>query len=151
MALGKPVPDTINGTPVWHLEGVTFDTMEVVKKTDAWIHLTDLGDDGWGLIAPEAQVEALSDPLARHGITVRAWEGLPVKPYGKNHAIVFVIITICSFALILLFVMMIILGIILWQWNAYRCRHIRIAPGLRPFFSWTSLKDSHQIGSHRGE
>ena len=46
-------PKTINGMPVWKLHSVNPDNLAKVRETDAWIHLSDHGDEGWGLAAQD--------------------------------------------------------------------------------------------------
>jgi hypothetical protein len=137
------IPDTINGMAVWKLDGVRLTNRELIMRSDAWIHFSDHGDDGWGLMAPEVQINSWREDLSKAGITITPWENLPYKPYGKTFALVVIWIALISFVLIIPFFFVVLTIIIVGKRNQYTCRHIRFAPGLRGVFAWTSLNDTH--------
>lgn len=138
-------PDCINGMPVWKLDGVGLNNRGLIMRTDAWVHFSDRGDEGWGLMAPDQQITSWRDDFAKQGITITPWARLPYKPYGKNSMMIWFILTIISFVFVVPFFVMVILGIIIGRRNQYHCRHIRFAPGLNGVFAWTSLSDSHVV------
>lgn len=139
------LPDTINGTSVWHLKGVKLTNRDLLLRTDAWIHFSDFGDEGWGLMAPENQITSWVEDLATCGITIEPWSDLPYKPFGvKVFAILVCIGFISCYAISVFIIFIMPISIILiTKLNAYRCKHIRFASGLKSIFAWTSIKGSH--------
>ena len=135
--------DSINGMPVWQLHGVTLKNRKLVLQSDAWIHLSDLGDDGWGLMAPEAQIKSWEKYLADEEITVSPWEEMPYKPYDRSSKWMAVMIVLLSLLGGPLIIVTVVVLIIMGNSNAYACRNLRIANGLKPLFSHTSIKESH--------
>ena len=138
-------PDRINGMPVWKLDGVGLNNRGLIMRTDAWVHFSDRGDAGWGLMAPAVQIQSWRNDFAKQGITITPWARLPYKPYGKNSMMIWFILTMVSFVFVLPFFVMVPLVIIIGRRNQYHCRHIRFAPGLNGVFAWTSLSDSHVL------
>ena len=133
-------PETINDMPVWKLHGVTLTNRGLVLRSDAWIHLSDLGDEGWGLMAPEAQIKSWEQDLAWEGITVSPWEKMPYKPWGRTVLVTSGLLILAGFPLIVPFMIGTVLFVILGKSNQYACRNLRHAPGLRGLFEWTTLE-----------
>ena len=150
-----PQQDKINGVPLWKMEGVNLETMDIVLKSNAWMHYSDLGDEGWLLLAPEATTQDLAKHFSKHGIAVTPVEKLPYRPLEMKHYLPFAIALLTPFALAfitfpdgfliflpLFFVVAIILSIY-HTVNTYLCRHIRTAPGLKSMLQWTSLGETN--------
>ena len=135
--------ESINGMPVWQLHGVTLTNRRLVLQSDAWIHLSDYGDEGWGLMAPEAQIQSWEKELAEEGITTSPWEEMPYKPYDRDFNWMAATIILLSLLGGPLVIVLGVVLIILYKRNTYVCRNMRIADGLKPLFSHTSIKESH--------
>ena len=139
-------PDTINGTQVWHLKGVRLTNRDLLSRTDAWVHFSDLGDGGWGLMASEDQIASWKENLMDCGITIEPWEFVPCKPLGMKAFIMMGVFGLIAIFLLGILVAMFVTiwgSIIITQVNAYNCRHIRFAPGMKSNFAWTSMRGSH--------
>lgn len=159
--LGKiQVHDKINSVPVWKVHGVNLDNRDILLKTDAWLHLSDLGDDGWGVMGSQKQLDDLKPLLTKHGFEVEPWAKLPYKPIGKRFIWMTLIIAFSLFIVALLlhineselakllFASPIIFGVLAifkGKINAYRCRHLRFATGVSGFFNLTGIKETHSV------
>ncbi len=140
-------PERINGTPVWHLKGIKLTNRDLLLSTDAWIHFSDKGDEGWGLMASEDQIASWKEDLESCDITIEPWKLLPCKPLGMEAFIMIGICFVLSFLALGVFVaafpIVVVGSLISTQVNAYNCRHIRFAQGLKSNFAWTSMRGSH--------
>ena len=138
-----PTPDSINDVLAWHLKGGSFDNIDVVRKTNLWIHYFDLGNKGWGLLTTQDGMEELIEPLGRHGITIEPWEELPAKPIERSHHNLFLVCAIIGFPFMIPFMIAVAVFVfICWQ-KSRECQNLMIASGLKPLFYWTSLRESH--------
>ena len=71
----------ISGLPLWKLSGVSDHNKETITTTDHWIHYTKEGDNGWGLVATNEQIEQLRPTLKKSKITIQAWDK---EPFNKT-------------------------------------------------------------------
>ena len=147
--------EKINGTAIWHISGVTPGNVDMLRETDAWIHLSDHGPDGWGVAATAPEISYWHEHLSEAGMTITPWKKMPYKPFGVVAMVTSISISLLGFAIAffsflsasigLFFLPFIIIPtlIIVFKVNSVKCRHMRFAMGLSGMFKFSSIADNY--------
>lgn len=131
--------DAINGVPVWRLHGVKPYNLAKVRETDIWIHLSDLGAKGWGLMGSAEEVSFWEQHLAEAGITLEPWIRLPYKPWGEKEGKRALWVSLLFLPTIIGFFIAMFISGILSARNGLKCSKMRYAMGLSGVFYLTSI------------